>query len=161
MAAQIRQGLRDDPAAWRGQMEQLYPRQFMGETLPSQLHRQSLTISIGANPVSKSLELWLYCCSATIAVFGLSSFELTSRTSYLMTVGCAKIGKDLTTPRVVAKSKRREVARRPNPPFCGDGSDVDATGLILREIADWCSELGGSIVSDEDGQDECIRKALR
>ena len=32
-ATQIRQGLRDDPAAWRGQMEQLYPRQFMGTTL--------------------------------------------------------------------------------------------------------------------------------
>jgi hypothetical protein len=33
-AARIRQGLCDDPAAWRGQMEQLYPRHLMGETLP-------------------------------------------------------------------------------------------------------------------------------
>jgi hypothetical protein len=33
-AARIRQGLRDNPTALRGQMEQLYPRQFIGETLP-------------------------------------------------------------------------------------------------------------------------------
>ena len=86
MAAQIQQGLRDEPAAWRGQMENLYPRHLMGETLP-----------LTSSPKPDDFD-WRKSCFKNhgilallllrnIAVFGLSSFKLTSRGSYLMVVG--------------------------------------------------------------------------
>jgi hypothetical protein len=151
-ADRIRVGLRDNPAAWRGQMEHLYPRHLMGETLP-----------LASPPEPDDLD-WRESCFKESQDFG--SIGAPQRRSVWVEIlqsdvtalisdrrwlieNQKKVADDAETRRQVQKIHewRENRIRR-----FTERQRSRRDWINFAEIAEWCSELGGSIVSDEDSR---------
>jgi hypothetical protein len=159
-ATQIRQGLRDDPAAWRGQMEQLYPRQFMGMTLPvtspppqpNDLNwRESCFIetwNFGSIVVPDLRRVWLELLQADVTTLLSDNHWLREN---------RKESSDAEARRPIKKTKdwRETRIRR-----FTETQRRQRDWINFGEIAEWCSELGGSIVSDETARTSAYDKLL-
>ena len=150
-AARIRQGLRDHPTAWRGQVEQLYPRQFMGETL-----------SITSPPEPDDFD-WRESCFKEPWNFGSTAAPNRSRVwiellradvvSLLSDDGWLRENRkepdDSESHRQVEKTRERREDRIRR---FTESQRHRRDWINFAEIAEWCSELSGSVVSDEDAR---------
>ena len=156
-AARIRQGLRENPTAWRGQMEQLYPPQFIGEAL-----------RFASPPEANDFD-WHESCFKEPWNFG-SIYAPTHRRvwiellradvgSLLSDVGWLRENRkeadDSESRRRVEKTRERREDRIRR---FTESQRRRRDWINFAEIAEWCSELSGSIVSDEDARASAYEK---
>jgi hypothetical protein len=152
-AARIRQGLRDDPAAWRGQMEQLYPRHLMGETLHfkwplklEDLDWNESRLSVSSVAGQQRGNIWIELLSADVADTLLNDEWLQDQRAKLK-------DSDDRQKKQQTQKWREECIQR-----FTDTQRHLRDWINFAEIADWCSELAGSIVSDEDARASAYEK---
>jgi len=147
-AARIRQGLRDEPAAWRGQIELLYPRQFMGEMAnfasppgPDDFNWRESCLqtpqNFGSFVAPHGRRVWIELLQADVV-------SLLSDGSWLR--DNRKEAEDSESRRQVEKTRRRREDRIRQ---FTESQLRRRDWINFAEIAEWCSELSGSIVSDE------------
>jgi len=153
IAAQIRQGLRDNPEAWRGQMEQLYPRQFMGETLhfkwplkPEDLDWNGSRLNVSSIAEQQPGNIWIELLSAEVTDTLANDKWLQEQRARL------KDSDDRQKKQQTEKWREERIQR-----FTNTQRNL-RDWINFAEIADWCSELAGSIVSDEDARGSAYEK---
>ena len=153
IAAQIRQGLRDNPAGWRGQMEQLYPRHLMGETLqfkwllkPEDLDWNESRLSVGSVAGQQPGNIWIELLSAEVADTLSNDEWLQDQRARL------RDSDDRQKKQHTQKWREGRIQRFTNT------QRYVRDWINFAEIADWCSELAGSIVSDEGARASAYEK---
>ena len=134
-------------------MEQLYPRQFMGETLhfkwplkPEDLDWNGSRLNVSSIAEQQPGNIWIELLSAEVT-------DTLSNDEWLQEQRARLKDSDDRQKKQQTEKWREERIQR----FTNTQRNL-RDWINFAEIADWCSELAGSIVSDEDARGSAYEK---